>query len=290
MYQIIHENKIAAGQDRTMSQHSNETGELLYSESRNVMHEQVNYVLRGVGILLFVFLLIYAGSRESIFLALMATLLFGALIYPAVLSLLVGFTGIHELKVYEHGFVPPFCTDIKVNVRYDSFISWGEMEHIYLNKNLRISKIFPYVLIKLRSSYIAIPEGKIIDLSLFLKAIDPFTTVITTKEYRHGIHPVEYHPPSLEARLEDEAIILHYGDEVRSIHYRDIKKIKLNMIYQVVLMNGKRIGLLGMSREDVERIRISHGNYTKGRSSEEAGVPSGGVLQSETDMDEMTEE
>jgi len=269
-----------------MSQMENDTGQLVYSEPRNVVKERFQHVSRGLIITVFVILVIYAGSRESLFLCLMASLLFGLLLYPAFLSLVLGLTGIHELKAYENGLVLPFNPSLKVNMRNGAFIPWRDVEYIYLNKNLRISKIFPYILIKLRNSYIAIPEGKIIDLSLFLKSVDTYTTIITDKEYRCGMYPVDYYPPSLEARLEDDSILLHYGEVVRTIHFKDIKKVKLNMTYQLLMVNGSRIGLLGMSRDDVERIRISHQNYLKGGSFVGISSPSGGVLNSEIENDE----
>ena len=128
-------------------------------------------------------------------------------------------------------------------------------------------------------------------MSLFVRAIEPYTEIVRDREYRCGIRPVDYYPPSLEARLEEDSIVLHYGDVVRSIYFKDIRRVKLNMMYQLVMVNGKRLGLLGMGREDVERIRTSHQNYRTGDAGSgldtELSVtelPSGGVLTSESGL------
>ncbi len=176
-------------------------GNIIYTEERNVGHERMRFCFTGIITILFVMLIVYAGLLHSPFLALLAFLFFGLLLYPGILAVLLGLKGIRQLTVYETGFIPPYCSKVSLSMRSNGFISWKDVAGIYSNKNLRVSKIFPYITVELRDHPFTIPADQIINMSLFLNSVKPYTQVVTEKEYRPGIHSIDYYPPSTEARL-----------------------------------------------------------------------------------------
>jgi len=251
-----------------MNHRENDLGIPNYFEERNIVREKMRFLFTGLITLSFISMVVYVGSLHSTMLMLLVLLLFGWLIYPALFALILGLIGIHRLEVYESGFYPPHCSSLTANLRNHGFILWKDVDRVYVNKNLRISKLFPYLVVKLKNTCFGIPAEQIINMSLFLDAIKPFTRIITDSEHRCGTCSIDYLPPSIEARLDDDAIVLTYRDEEKRLEFSDIKKVRVSMNYQLLMNDGKRIGLLGMSREDIERIKIIQKDFMeKGPSS-----------------------
>ncbi len=263
-------------------------GTSLYSEERSITREKLRFIFIGISIILLVGLIIYVGTLHSGYLAVLAFILFGILLYPVFLALVIGFTGIHKLRVLESGFYPPLCSNVWVNLRKKGFIPWEDVTTIFSNKNLRVSKIFPYVVVVLKDTSFAIPMKQITNMGLFLSAIQPYTDVVWIKEYRNSRNPIEYYPPSNGARLDDDAIVLSYTDEDVRFDFSDVKKVHVQMSHQLVLNDKRRIGLLGMSREDIMRIKDNLANFRKKTNSDsDESEPDtiSGLLKSSLDED-----
>ena len=273
-----------------MGQGTDDTGESIYSEERDLTHERLKFISMGIATILFALLIVYVGSLHSFQLAVIAFLLSSVMLYPALLAVLLGLTGIRNLAVFEKGFIPPYCANPTINHSRHGFLPWKEVAAIYSNKNLRISKIFPFLVVKMREGSFAIPVDQITNFNLFLSSVSPYTEVIKKEEFRNGLSPITYYPPSHGARLDDDAIVLSYGEHEKRFPFDEIRKVRIKMSHQLVMKDGKRIGLLGMSREDIQRIRdIQRG---EGGSS---GIGGGlnrlqGLLRSTVDEDEEIDE
>lgn len=260
-------------------------GSIIYTEDRPIRREQLKFILTGMVTLLFVLLVVYAGHLHSPALALLAFVLFGLLLYPAIMAILLGITGIRQLKVFEKGFVPPYCSMISRNIAVGGFFSWKDVAGIYSNKNIRLSRIFPYLAVELRHGVFCIPADQIININMFLETVRPYTRVVTEKEYRPGIRSIDYFPPSGGARLDDDALVLPYRDHEERIAFGDIRKVRMKMNYQLMMKNGQRVGLLGMGRDDVEKIREAISRFLEGRPPERSDSRDG-LLRSTADDDE----
>lgn len=257
-------------------------GAIIYTEERDILGERLKYLSLGIFLIAFILLIVYSGSLHSRELALLAFILFGCLLYPGITSIMLGLNGIRQLTVYETGFMPPYCTDFSLNFKEGGFVHWREVAGIYSNKNLRVSKLFPYIVVELRDSTFSFPAEQIINVNLFLNSVKPFTKVITETELRPGIIPVEYYPPSTEARLDDDAIVLKYGERDVRFPFDKINKIRVKMSYQLQMEGGSRIGLLGMGREDIERIRENRKKFLDSNGSPQSNSRDG-LLQSSSD-------
>jgi len=285
----IKENRCFKTPKRKGIQMGNQTidfGKVIYSEKRNIRKEKIHYTMIGFGIMVFIGLILYVSTLHSSSLTLLSLVLFVPLLYPAILSIIIGTTGIRILKVCENGLILPHSSDIRRNITKQGFIDWHEVHMIFQNKNLRVSKLFPYLVIKLKDQTLTIPNDTIINFGVFINAIEPYCNVVKTTEFRNGLFPIEYHPPSNEARLDDEAIIIGSSDKEISIPFADIKSVVIKMNYQLRMKDGKRIGLLGMSREDVERIKREFSKSSKGGITNKSGTSMGGVLKSSIESDE----
>lgn len=269
-----------------MGKQKTDLGKRIYKEERNIRREKIRYTFTGLGILVFVGLVLYVSTLHSSILTLLSLVLFVPLLYPAILAIIIGTTGIRTLEVYEKGLIIPHSFDLKRNIQGQGFIDWHEVHKIFQNKNLRVSKLFPYLVIKLKDQYIAIPNDTIINFGVFINAIEPYCNVIKTTEFRNGLFPIEYHPPSNEARLDDDAIVIGYPDNEIRIPFATIKSVVIKMMYQLKMKDGKRIGLLGMSREDIERIKREFSKSTKGGTIKSSDTPIGGVLKSSLEGEE----
>lgn len=269
-----------------MDHEEDDPGERMYSEERNLFRERAKFISMGIATILLVLLIVYSGSLHSPHMALLAFFLTGFLLYPAILAVLLGFMGIRNLAVFEKGFIPPYCANPSINLKTHGFIFWKEVAAIYANKNLRVSRIFPFLVVKMREGSFSIPTDQIINFNLFLSSVGPYTEVIRKEEFRIGLNPITYYPPSHEARLDDDAIVLSYGDHEERFPFDEIRKVRIKMSYQLVMKDGKRIGLLGMTREDVQRIRDIHRKGT-GHAGIEGGLNKlQGLLSSSSDEDE----
>ncbi|MCK4614785.1 MAG: hypothetical protein KAU14_08275 [Thermoplasmata archaeon] len=273
-------------QVETMTREKEELGRKVYSEERNIAGERFRLLSASVSALLFLLLIVYVGLLHSLFMAVFALVVFGFLAYPIITGFILSLTGIHRLEVYENGLYPPYCPILRVNLRNDGFIPWQDISSIVANRQLRASKHFPYIVVNLKERDLAIPAEDIRNIDSFLGHIEPYVKVVREWEAKIGVFPVHYFPPSMEAKIDGDALLLRYPEREERLEFEDIKKVRVKSGYQLLTMKRKRIGLLGMGREDMLEIRRAHKRFQEGKTDGTGESTAGELLASSGDRKE----
>lgn len=207
-------------------------GNLLFKGNRKLVAEKLKYLLIGIVYFFPILVTLVVISTGPLMLAIFILILISPYAYVALIPIFAGLNGVNQLEIFEKGFVIPNHTVFLRNLIANNYISYDDIESIYLNPyqnsgaHLRMYTVITHKKPSSFNMYIS-SQIRSFQLNRFLAENVTLVNLDYFFNFSYRWSTIGY-PGSAHIEISNDGIEIIYEGGKTFFHFNDIIKIFKN--------------------------------------------------------------